>query len=96
MIASIKNKELKMAILNVQDVAVTLESVSDEAVSIRIGGEAQQVTKDQLQQLMNGGFDQWQHLIQNIAIRLRLLNAKVADDIELKREMERVTFKMMR
>jgi hypothetical protein len=96
MIALVKNKELKMAILNVQDVAVTLESVSDEAVSIRIGGEAQQVTKDQLQQLMNGGFDQWQHLIQNIAIRLRLLNAKVADDIELKREMERVTFKMMR
>lgn len=77
------------------DQAVEIKAVTNDTVKIQVGGFTMDVPKERLAALMNGTGDisPLDQLLCNIAARLALSNVSIEDDVAIKREVERVTFK---
>ena len=78
------------------DTAATVRSVTDTVVKIEFGGSVVEVLKTDLLARMNGETDQTEVVLSNIAIALALAGVDIADDVAIKREVERRSFKMVR
>jgi hypothetical protein len=79
-----------------KDTSVEVAAVTNDTITLQIGPEGHIIDKGVLASAISGGSDPIATLVQNIGIRLALSGVSVEDDVGIKREIERVTFKMCR
>jgi len=78
------------------DTTVTVKSVTDTHVKIEFAGNTVEVLKEDLRARMAGETDQSEIVISNLATALALAGVDLQDDVAIKREVERRSFKMTR
>lgn len=78
------------------DSAIEVQAVTNDTIKIRYGGSGMEVPKERLKTLMEGTGDisPADMLLCNIAARLALSAVSIEDDVAIKREVERVAFKI--